>query len=602
MKTDMNMPNEFHTTSSSMEHLENPRRDFLRWMAVAAGGSVLTQFSGCGGGSSSSSTGGSSNAYVEPVTIRSTNRLLTMDLIAEYSAQPIAVGAVNNSGSYPSLKTNINTNLRRYSGSFPAPTLRVRAGDTIRIRLINRLPPNPPGQSLLSFLSYQNNTNLHFHGLHVSPKMVVRNGQEVYGDYVVDAPEAGVAPGSERLHEIVIPADHAPGIFWYHPHLHGSSGAQVSSGMFGAIIVEGSTNEYFDPQLATERVMFMHKHNFSSSGTTNTFAEAAVPEPTAFLINGVSQPTIVMRPGEVQVWHFINSATFYPFNIYLEGHTLQAFARDGDPIPEGFRPVTAESAARFTNPTWASNIQGWPGTFASSGSRISVIVKASDTPGDYSLRSLTSPWTTNVNIPVYEEVVARVQVQGEPVQTPMPTRSNFIPHADFAPITDQELAARGGQRRNLVLGVFPVGASPSRLPPSFPAGEEWTMPLSEGGTLFSGLVFAVGDNQDPSSTVYPFQSRSALSQTVRLGDVEEWTIATADGFPHPFHMHINDMYVVRVNDVVLEAPYWADTLTIPPRGSVTFRTRFKDFDGSFVWHCHILEHEDLGMMQLVTVV
>ena len=596
MKIDMNKPNEFESPKTDIAVPEYPRRDFLRWMAVAAGGSVLTQFAGCGGGGSNSTS-----TYVEPATIRSNNRLLAMDLIAEYSDQPITVGAADNSGIYPNAKKTIHTSLRRYSGSFPAPTLRVKAGDTIRIRLINRLPPNPAGQSLISFLSHQNNTNLHFHGLHVSPKMRVFNGQEIYGDYVVDAPEAGVAPGAERLHEINIPTDHPPGIFWYHPHLHGSTGAQVSSGMFGAIIVEGSTNELFDPKIATERVMFLHKHNFSSSGTTNTFSEAAVPSPSAFLVNGVSQPTIVMRPGEVQVWHFINSASFYPFNLYLERHTLQAFARDGDPIPEVFRPVTAESVARFTNPNWINNIQGWPGTFASAGSRISVLVKASDTPGSYLLRSLKSPWTTIPSIPIYEEVVARVQIQGDPLQTPLPDRSSFIPHPEFKPITDQELAASGGQTRNLVLGIFAVGAN-ARLPASFPAGEEWTIPFSEGGSLYSGFVFGVGDNRDPTSMVYPFQSRSALSQTVRLGDVEEWTIATADGFPHPFHMHVNGMYVVKINGEALAAPYWADTLTIPPRGSITFRTRFKDYDGSFVWHCHVLEHEDLGMMQLVTVV
>ena len=578
---------------------EFSRRDFLRWVTVSAGSIVATQLIGCGGGTSS--TAPSDTMLSEPPTLRPTNGVLTMDLIAEYSSQPIALRAAGpTSNVYQSPNPPIETRLRRYSGSFPAPTLRVKAGDTIKIRLINRLPPSPSNSSSLSFLNHQNSTNLHFHGLHVSPKKFLINGQEVYGDYVVDAPDAGVLPGTERQHVIEVPEDHPPGIFWYHPHLHGSSGAQVSSGMFGAIIVEGGANELFDPQLAPERVIFVHKHNLTVAGLTDSLNDSAVPDPSVFLLNGAYQPTIVMRPGEVQIWHFINSATFYSFNPLLDGHTMQAFARDGDPIPEVFRPINAATVAQFANPNWQSNIQGWPGTFASPGSRISVIVKASDTPGDYLLRSMLSPWTNNVNIPIYEEVVARIQVQGTPVQAVLPPASKFVPNRDFAPILAEEVAASGGETRNLILGVFALNSP--RLPP-FPSGEEWVLPQGEGGVL-SSLVFGTGSPVN-SDKVYPFQSATGaaiVSQTVNLGAVEEWTITTLDGFPHPFHMHVNDMYVVKVNGQSLAQPYWADTLTIPPNGSITFRVRFKDFDGAFVWHCHVLEHEDLGMMQLVTVI
>ena len=583
-------------SDSNIMHPEFSRRDFLRWVAITAGGVVATQLVGCGGGSSSTAT---SDTLSEPPTLRSSNGVLSMDLIADYSSQPIELGTAANSNTYPSPKTIVNTTLRRYTGAFPAPTLRVKAGDTIKIRLINHLPPSPSNSSSLGFLNHQNSTNLHFHGLHVSPKKSIVNGQEIYGDYVVDAPDAGVLPGEERQHVIELPADHPPGIFWYHPHLHGSSGAQVSSGMFGAIIVEGATNELFDPQLAPERIIFVHKHNLAA-GRTDSLNDSAVPAPSGFLLNGAYQPTIVMRPGEVQIWHFINSATFYSFNLLLEGHTMQAFARDGDPIPEVLRPINDETVARFKNGNWTNNIQGWPGTFASPGSRISVIVKASDAPGDYLLRSMLSPWTNNVNIPIYEEVVARIQVQGTPAQGVIPPVSAFRRHADFEPITGDEVARSGGEIRNLVLGVFFLNNP--RLPP-IPSGEEWVLPQGEGGGL-SSLVFGTG-SPARSDKVYPFQSAtgaSIVSQTVNLGAVEEWTIATLDGFPHPFHMHVNDMYVVKVNGQDLTQPYWADTLTIPPGGSITFRTRFKDYDGAFVWHCHILEHEDLGMMQLVTVV
>lgn len=576
---------------------EFSRRHFLRWVAISAGGFVASQLTGCGDGSSATSI---TPQLSEPPVLRSSNGLLSMDLVAAYTYQPMTLAVDRNSNTYPSPKTSVDTALRRYSGSFPAPTLRVKPGDTIQIRLINRLPPSPSGQSSLEFMNHQNSTNLHFHGLHVDPKKRVTAVGEIFGDYVVDTPDAGVLPGAERLHDIKIPEDHAPGIFWYHPHLHGSTASQVSSGMFGAIIVEGSANELFDPQLATERIIFVHKHNLSSSGRTDSFIETATSNPSGFLLNGTSQPTMTLRPGEVQIWHFINSATVCPFNPVLDGHTMQAFARDGDPIPEGFRPINTETVTRFNNQNWPNNIQGWPGTLASPGSRVSVLVKASDTPGEYFLRSALSPWTANPSVPLYEEIVARVLIQGQPVQIPMPSVASFTPHADFAPITDAELAGSGGQTRNLVLGMF--GLKHSRIPKPIPVGEGWFLPENEGGELFGNVVFATGDNSDPASLVAPFQSASALSQTVRLDDVEEWTVTNPDPFPHPFHIHVNDMYVVKINDQRLDQPYWVDTLLIPSRGSITFRMRFKDFDGSFVWHCHILEHEDMGMMQLVTVV
>lgn len=586
--------------SMSKDVAEVGRRDFLRWVAVSVGGVVATQLTACGGGSGATLT--STTTLAEPEVLRSSNGLVSLDLIAEYSSQKVTLGTADNSNTYPSTKNTINTSLRRYAGTYPAPTLRVKPGDMIQIRLINRLPPSPKNHSSLNFLNYQNSTNLHFHGLHVSPKKMTVGGQEVYSDYVVDAPDQGVLPGAERLHKIEIPLDHPPGIFWYHPHLHGSSGAQVSSGMFGAIIIEGSSGQLFDPQIANERVIFVHKHNLTSEGRTDSLNDTAVPKPSGFLLNGVSQPTIVLRPGEVQIWHFVNSSTFYNFHPVLDGHTMQVFARDGDPVPEGYRPLNAESVAKLSSANWRSNMQYWPGTFASPGSRISLFVKASDTPGDYFLRSALSPWTTNVNIPIYEEIVARIQVQGTPVEATIPPVSSFAKYADFTPITAEELAAQGGQTRNLILGVFPLNSA--RLPLPFPPGEEWALPAGEGGVL-GNVVFGTGSNNSISDKAYPFQSPSGasmVSQTVNLNAVEEWTISTADGFPHPFHMHVNDMYVVKINGQDHPQPYWADTIAIPPNGSITFRVRFKDYDGSFVWHCHVLEHEDLGMMQLVTIV
>ena len=136
-------------------------------------------------------------------------------------------------------------------------------------------------------------------------------------------------------------------------------------------------------------------------------------------------------------------------------------------------------------------------------------------------------------------------------------------------------------------------------------------------------VYALGSASDQSSTTpgmpstyIPFQSKKAITQSVALNAVEEWTIVNMNNIRHPFHIHVNPMYVVAVNGKRLDEPYWADTVALPfnndnPTGpnspgqgntSITFRMRFLHYTGSFVMHCHMLAHEDMGMMQGVTVV
>jgi FtsP/CotA-like multicopper oxidase with cupredoxin domain len=104
----------------------------------------------------------------------------------------------------------------------------------------------------------------------------------------------------------------------------------------------------------------------------------------------------------------------------------------------------------------------------------------------------------------------------------------------------------------------------------------------------------------------PYQSSRAPTQTVSLNSVEEWTVFNMNNIRHPFHIHINPFQVVRINGEPVE-PFWADTIALPPGGSpeaptsITFRTRFRDFNGAFVMHCHMLAHEDMGMMQRVEI-
>src|SRR5262249_59081352 len=94
-----------------------------------------------------------------------------------------------------------------------------------------------------------------------------------------------------------------------------------------------------------------------------------------------------------------------------------------------------------------------------------------------------------------------------------------------------------------------------------------------------------------------------VGHRLRLGDVEEWTVTNTDtGNDHVFLIHIIPFQVTKYNGQPLAEPIWLDTVVVPVNGgSVTFRTRFEDFTGKYVLHCHMMNHEDMGMMQVVEV-
>ena len=95
---------------------------------------------------------------------------------------------------------------------------------------------------------------------------------------------------------------------------------------------------------------------------------------------------------------------------------------------------------------------------------------------------------------------------------------------------------------------------------------------------------------------------SVVHHVSELGAVEEWTIRNPTGLPHPFHIHVNPFQVTHVDGQPVDAPSYEDTVLVRQNGgSVTFRTRFEDFTGTVVFHCHFVTHSDLGMMAMARV-
>jgi len=97
--------------------------------------------------------------------------------------------------------------------------------------------------------------------------------------------------------------------------------------------------------------------------------------------------------------------------------------------------------------------------------------------------------------------------------------------------------------------------------------------------------------------------------TTKIGNVEDWTISNQTGEPHAFHIHQLHFLVTAINGVAVTSPQLVDTVTVPnwtgtgAYPNVTVRMDFRDpnIAGSFVYHCHILDHEDGGMMATILV-
>jgi len=464
---------------------------------------------------------------VEPKVRQSANGLLSLALNIGFASNVLT-----------GQEGPVNVYTRTYNRSIPAPTLRVKPGDTMNIELINNLPPNTDSQPINMFMPHKiNTTNLHTHGLHVSPS---GNSDNVL---------LMIEPGETFENQIHIPASHPGGTHWYHPHKHGSVDIQVTSGMSGVIIIEGELDKVPEIAAAREVVLLFQEMNLSSTGevedpdtTATTIGEVFPSDQTLYTVNGQLKPVLTARPGEVIRLRCVNSTigTFYP--LQLDDHDLNWIAHDGISFPE-VRTVQETQLAP--------------------GNRDDFLIKAGE-PGTYQLRGLEFARSSNL---VRDEVeLLTLVVEGSPMDMPFPTT---LVDAPYAPITDEELTGT----REL---VFDTADNDGQFP------SEYTL---DTANIIDGNLY----------------QEDVINQNIQLGAVEEWTIVNNASEVHNFHIHTNPFELIERNGVAEDPPLWGDTAVLPAGGSIKFRSRFLDFTGIYVLHCHILDHEDLGMMQNVEV-
>ena len=452
----------------------------------------------------------------------------------------------------------------------------------------------------------------------------------------------------------------SPGTHWYHAHKHGSTAINVGNGMVGAFIIEGPTydgalNAYYGGYQVDGKAWNTRNQNVMVLNQLQTVPNrlANTRGGTDFVVNGVRQPQVTMRPGEVQLWRIVNGAG-------INAVFFQA--------PKGLQwRQIAQDGVQFANQNYvASENQA---IYVAPGNRIDLLVKAPDSaqpsgqaPFEVRIQKVAArgavkpiPLTTGEADPTV--VLMTVTVNGNAVTPgPMP----FIPQAPQQPafladVTDQELSPPDPKVNAKTLNFNSIkGFNPATDTPPRPQH------------TINGQQFSTEGN-------------NALVTVAQMNTAEQWLISNsttpAPGpglIDHPFHIHINPFQITEVFDpnqnitnangepvgivvdgktvpiplyVVAPAPktdprqcvleptdpstwtacppppsgaavsnlIWWDVFAIPSGrvaagapnnvipGFFKMRSRFVDYQGLYVLHCHMLIHEDRGMMFRVNV-
>jgi suppressor of ftsI len=437
-----------------------------------------------------------------------------------------------------------------YDGAFVPPTLRVNPGDTIDITYINDLPASRRGP--------ENDASLHFHGLSTSPNPPADDSIDMLA-----------LPGQTLHYSVPVPATQPPGLYWYHSHSM-ESNWQLYNGMSGAIIVNGIGS--FAPETVglPERIIVLrnliaHPKYDDVAGTSSTAPQAS-PTPASAdttcsqpwgitgeytTINGyrAGLRQIVLPPGQRQLWRVVNASADGFYDVKIDGEKLHVVAIDGVPLT-AYPGAVEETVSHLVIPP---------------SGRAEFIVTGTGAPAAF---RTTCTDTGPAGDPNPAQVLAKVSATGEAVGLPK------IASADSTPSDPGTYEERM--------------AAPAR---------ERTVKFTENG---DGTEFYLNGRQYHPGTGPMF--------TVASGTVERWTLVNASGEVHVFHLHQVHFIVEDVNGVAQPA-YWRDTVTLPyqsaQRGpSVTHvLVDFRDPEvrGTFLFHCHLEEHSDDGMMASIRV-
>ncbi|SDR50332.1 L-ascorbate oxidase [Paraburkholderia fungorum] len=603
-----------------------------------------------------------------------------------------------------------NVLMRSYNGCPTGPTITIKPGATLNLTLNNNLPttdpldvcPGAPNDHTTPHCF--NYTNIHTHGLHVSPSGT--------SDNVL----LSVLPTKSQRYTYNIPANHPSGTFWYHAHLHGSTAIDVASGMAGVLIVRGSRAaragvsdgtadidtilhyKLFNLPLREHVMLFQQIEYgcFSSDtsdvpladpttfewicpkgssagairGYTNQLSFVTDPRPghagqlnstweisgRYTQINGVVQPVFpnalsLVPAGDIRRLRMVHGGNRDTINVKIVRANLSALGlADSQSLSAAqVSTATTTAATKLANATskatQATTLDALCSgetvnqlEFAEDGITMPAMVEktvnsmnpgyrsdvlvAFPSPGLYCILDEAADSSATINFrPNAEKVkdrrllsLARV---GPGVNIPNTTVGSHSKYWQY--IRDQLVAANPSlatpaknDLASLTLTAFaPVAPVDGQIDKVVPAIFDINVFVNPAKFLINGLPY------DPGVIAY----------TGTLGHIDEWDVQATPLATHVFHIHTNKFKIMDIKNAANVSIFdpvnggctaaeiatgdqeycnlrgvVRDTLFIKAGYTLVMRTKYEDFTGEFVMHCHILDHEDRGMMENVSIV
>jgi len=382
-------------------------------------------------------------------------------------------------------------------------------------------------------------TNLHYHGLHIPP------------DRTADNVFLSVAPGASQTYDFTVPAEHPAGTFYYHPHRHGTVADQVFGGLGGVLIVRGALDRLPELEAAQEQVLFL-KDLPAGGGNPAGMGSMGMGmmlgrEGPVLTVNGQVNPELSVPAGGLLRLRIVNGSNARFWRLALEDHRFHLIATDGGALEA---PVEMDEL------------------LLSPGERAEVLVQANRSAGSYRLLNL--PYT---------------RVRGGMMGGMGPDRGMGMGSGSTRDQPGQDTIAT----LSYVGSVDPLPL-PQRLLPVKPLPEPVRtrrFELNHGMAPGQGMVFQINDR--------PYDHHRTDTR-VRLGDTEDWEVVNTGMMDHPFHVHTNPFQVISRDGKPEPYRAWKDVVLVRSGETVRIRTRFVDFTGRTVYHCHLFDHEELGMM------
>lgn len=386
-------------------------------------------------------------------------------------------------------------------------------------------------------------TNLHYHGLHLPP---IGKADNVF---------LQINPQEKFTYEFKIPENHQAGTFWYHPHLHGYVAEQLSAGLAGLFIIRGELDDIPEIKAAKEEFLVLqdfaldNQGNLSSSNQMNIMAGR---EGDIITVNGEINPIFNLPDNGLLRLRLLNASTSRFYNLSLENNPFYLIATDGGAIS---KPIKMTQL------------------LLTPGQRVEILIKGNQDAKLFRLMNL--PYNRGGMGMMGGGMMGGGMMGGGMMHRRRYNNSSNILATIKVNRDSQNIKSISLPTK---LTSIPTLPTPSRV-------RRFT--LNHGMAPRMGMVFLINGQ--------PYEHKRIDTQ-VNLNTIEDWELINTGVMDHPFHIHVNSFQVISRNGKKESYPAWRDTVLVRRGETVRIRIPFEDFTGKTVYHCHILDHEDLGMM------